>query len=177
MNLVGRLAVGALVTIAAGFFLFNMTKGSADAASQAEPAAGIQIAELTPAESIVKRQELMKQLGGHMKAVKAFLESNEGNSADVATHAQAIQTASGQIVELFPVGTSLDDNVAKTAAKPAIWEKSDDFKASADTLGVEAGKLVEVAATGDAIAIGDQFGSLGKNGCGGCHSEFRQKTE
>jgi cytochrome c556 len=155
----------------------NVSKGTADAASQSATVVGTQIAQMTPAESIAKRQELMKALGGHMKAIKAFVESNEGTAADVATHAQAIQTASGQIVELFPEGTSLDDNVAKTQAKPEIWQKMDAFKAAANTLGVEAGKLVEVAATGDATAIGEQFGSLGKHGCGGCHSEFRQKTE
>lgn len=177
MSLLGELTVGAFVAVAAGYFLSNTTKGTADAANQSVVSAGIQIATMTPAESIAKRQALMKGLGGHMKAIKAFVESNDGTAADVAARAEAIKTASDQIVELFPAGTSLQDDVAKNAAKPEIWVKMDEFKAAAGVLGEQAGKLAEVAATGDSTAVGEQFGSLGKNGCGGCHSAFRQKTE
>ena len=173
----GKLAVGAFIAVAAGYFVANISLSKAVAAGSAESVGAVQVADMSLAEAITKRQELMKQMGGHMKAIKAFLDSNEGTAADVTTHAQAIQTASGQIGELFPAGTSLNDSVAKTAAKPEIWDKMDVFKTDANALGELAGKLAEIAATGDAVAIGDQFGNLGKNGCGACHSEFRLKTE
>jgi cytochrome c556 len=173
MSLIGKLAVGTFVAVTAGYFLGSIASGAASQAASS----GVQVAEMTLAETIAKRQEAMKELGGHMKAIKAFVEENQGTAEDVKSHAEAIQAASGQIVALFPEGTSLDDGVAKTAAKPVIWEKMDMFKAAADALGAEAGKLAEVAATGDATAIGEQFGNLGKIGCGGCHQEFRQKQE
>jgi cytochrome c556 len=56
-----------------------------------------------------------------------------------------------------------------------IWEKWDDFQKAAAYLGSEAKELAEVAETGDAAKIAEHFGDVGKEGCGGCHTTFRQK--
>ena len=37
--------------------------------------------------------------------------------------------------------------------------------------------LVAAAQTGDAAAMQAAFDALGKDGCGGCHSKFRQKLD
>lgn len=137
----------------------------------------IQLAALSPAEAIAERQKLMKAQGGHAKAINEYLESGTGTAADVAGHAAALKDSAGKIVELFPAGTSIDDNVAKTAAKKEIWASFDEFKASAAKLGELAGALEEAAGTADNQKIAAAFGAMGKEGCGGCHSKFRQKTE
>jgi cytochrome c556 len=43
-------------------------------------------------------------------------------------------------------------------------------------MGELAGALQAAAATGDTQQIATAFGTLGKEGCGGCHSKFRLKT-
>lgn len=170
-----RFMIGAFVVSA--IVGFGMVPNGSDAGETAIPAATLQTAALDPATALSKRQALMKELGGHMKAINEFLEQGTGSAADVATRAAAIKTASAQIPELFPEGTSIDDNVGKTAAKADIWARFDEFKTDATRMGDEAGKLAEAAATDDRAAIGAQFAALGKDGCGGCHSVFRQKLD
>jgi cytochrome c556 len=130
------------------------------------------------AATVVKeRQEHMKELGAHMKAINEFVETGTGSAEDVADRAKQIQQAAANIPTWFPEGTSMDDGIGKTGAKPVIWSDSPGFSGAAEKMGEEAGKLASVAATGDRDAIGAQFASLGKNGCGGCHTTFRQKLD
>jgi cytochrome c556 len=135
----------------------------------------LQVVAQDPAEIIKKRQDAMKANGGDMKAINEFLEKDVGTADDVKAKAASIKEHSALIVDLFPAGTGMDDG--KTGAKKEIWEKPDEFKAAADSLGDLAGKLEVAAATGDKQEIADAFGALGKNGCGGCHQTFRQKLD
>jgi len=62
----------------------------------------------------------------------------------------------------------------KSAALPAVWEKSGEFKQAGERLQGEISKLVQVAKSGDEGAVKAQIGAIGK-ACGGCHENFRQK--
>jgi cytochrome c556 len=127
---------------------------------------------------IETRQKAMKELGGHMKAINDFVEKGQGDAGMVAEHATAIADTSKKIPELFPEGTSLaDGHGVKTAAKPEIWSDRAGFEQAAMTLGTKAEELAKAAAGGDKQVIAAAFGDLGKNGCGGCHSKFRQKQD
>lgn len=137
----------------------------------------VQLAELSPADAIAERQKLMKDNSAQAKAINDYLESGNGAAADVAAHAEAIKANAAKIVGYFVPGTSIDDNVAKTAAKKEIWDSFDEFKATAAKLGELAGALQEAAGTGDNQKIADAFNNMGKEGCGACHSKFRQKTQ
>jgi cytochrome c556 len=119
----------------------------------------------------------MKANGAAAKAINEFVESGTGTPDDVAKNAATIKGNAGKIADLFPSGSSMDDNVAKTAAKAEIWSNFDDFKAKAVKLGDLAGALEAAAATGDKQKIADAFGALGKEGCGACHSLYKQKTQ
>lgn len=130
-----------------------------------------------PAAVVKERQDTMKKLGDHMKAINAFVEAGTGSAEDVAARAAEIQQVAERIPTLFPAGTSMDDGVGKTGAKPVIWTDWTGFEAGADKLGQEAGALAAAAAGGDKAMIGTQFASMGKNGCGGCHQTFRQKLD
>lgn len=145
--------------------------------SLAAVTAPVQISAQDPAAIIKQRQDAMKEMGGHMKAINAFVESGTGSAADVAMRAGAIQEMSAKITELFPEGTSINDGVGKTGAKPEIWSDAEGFKSAAMKLGELAGGLETAADGGDSAAIGEQFAMLGKNGCGGCHQTFRQKLD
>ena len=166
------------IILVAGSAVFATLAGMGGyAVVAAGDAATVQTAQMSPADTIKKRQELMKGQGKAAKAISEFVESGTGTAEDVAKQAGDLKTSSGQIAELFPAGTSIDDNVAKTAAKQEIWDDFDAFTASADKLGELAGALEQAAAGGDKQQIADAFGVMGKEGCGGCHSKFRQKQD
>lgn len=139
-------------------------------------ASGVQVAQTSLADTIAKRQQAMKDTGANAKAINDFVESGTGSAEDVGKRAGEIKAVAAAIPDLFPAGTSLNDNVAKTAAKPEIWDNFDEFKAAAAKMGELAGALQDAAGTGDKQKIADAFGALGKDGCGGCHSKFRLKT-
>lgn len=128
---------------------------------------------------VKKRQETMKQLGGHTKAIKAFVQDGKGSASDVGRRADEIMAIARKIPALFPKGSSLDDiSDPKTGAKPEIWADWNGFAKASDTLGGKAGALKSVAlGSGDRQAIAQAFGDMGKNGCGGCHKTFRLKLE
>ena len=128
-------------------------------------------------EVVAERQEAMKSLGGHMKAIGQSLESGSPDGALIAEHASGIAAVGGKIPELFPAGRRLEEGDGKVGAKPAIWEDWPGFEEAANRLVLEANALTAVAESGDATAIQAAFKSVGENGCGGCHTKFRQKVE
>lgn len=136
-----------------------------------------QLSAQDPAAIIKERQETMKKIGGHMKAINDFVEAGNGSAEDVSARATEIAQLSEKIPGLFPSGTSLDDGVGKTGAKPIIWSDWAGFEAAAKKMGAEAGALADAASGGDRTVIGTQFAALGKTGCGGCHQTFRQKLD
>jgi cytochrome c556 len=62
----------------------------------------------------------------------------------------------------------------ETRAKAELWTNMDDFKAKAETLASEAGKLVDVARAGNLKDIKVQLGKTGAS-CKACHDEYVQK--
>jgi cytochrome c556 len=132
---------------------------------------GIVLAAPTPAEIIKTRQDNLKAMGGAMKAIGDQLKSGMPDKAVVEENAKKIDGYAGELPTWFPQGTGEEAGV-KTAAKPEIWAQPAEFKTDAENLKTEADKLVQVAATGDAAAIGAQLQTTGKQ-CGACHKVFR----
>lgn len=62
----------------------------------------------------------------------------------------------------------------KSAALPAVWAKSGEFKQAAERAASEIGKLAAVSKSGDEASVKSQIGAVGKS-CGGCHDNFREK--
>lgn len=137
----------------------------------------IPLAQDDPASVIAERRALMRGNGMHMGAINDFVEKGMGEAAAVAVHAVNIAAIARSIPALFPQGTSMDEHAGKTGAKPAIWAEWTKFQAAAKVLEDEGLKLFQVAQAGDKDAIAVQFEAVGKNGCGGCHTTFRQKLE
>lgn len=129
------------------------------------------------AKIIKERQALMKEQGRQMKAINTILENGGGDISEIAAHAKALAASAQKIPMLFPEGTGMDDDIGRTGAKAAIWEDWAKFEAAAHELQQESTKLIDVAATGDKAAAAAQFAALGKQGCGGCHTPFRQKLD
>lgn len=124
----------------------------------------------SPAETIAARQANFKKMGGAMKVIKDEL----GGGADKAKMAGAARTIAAMARAqgpMFPKGTGPGAGV-KTDALPAIWTDRATFDGHARKLVVEADKLVAVAGSGNAAAVGAQFKVVGGT-CGGCHKAFR----
>lgn len=121
----------------------------------------------------------MRQLSGAMKGVAGYAKSGQGSPASVAAEAKKIASIAGKLSGMFPKGTEMAMYGGVTGAKPEIWSKSGDFKAAADELVSLAMNLEKAAMApgADQKTIGAAFGPVGKNGCGGCHTTFRQKLK
>ena len=127
--------------------------------------------------SIDARRALMKDNIAKMKAMGAVVEAKAGDLNQMAEIAAGLQANAEKIADLFPKGTSLADMPGKTNAKPEIWVNFDDFKAAANELATESGKLADAAKSGNMDAFAAQYDVTGEKGCGGCHTKFRLKTQ
>ena len=66
-------------------------------------------------------------------------------------------------------------DLANSKAKPEIWKEQDKFKAAADKMQAEVGKLSAAAKSGDLNAIKTAFGGVGQS-CKACHDNYRNKS-
>jgi cytochrome c556 len=131
----------------------------------------------SPTEIVIKREKIMKGMGRHMGAIKAFALEGKGSAADVARRAAEIGAVAAKIPDMFPDGTEMNGaEDSKYRAKPEIWLDWENFEKSAAKLASESKALAAAAGTGDRQVIAAAFTSLGKNGCSGCHKAFRMKV-
>ena len=118
------------------------------------------------ADVIEKRQQLMKGQSADAKAIKGAVESKD--YATVEAKAKDLMGSSAKIVDVFPKGSTK----GKTKATAAIWEKWDEFGASAKNLTKAAGELAAAAKSGDAGAVEAEVKAV-SGACGNCHKPFR----
>jgi cytochrome c556 len=122
---------------------------------------------------IAKRQDAMKAQGKGMAAVKAFTEG-KGDIAAARAGGAELAKIIPAIPSLFPQKTSIADYPGKTYAKPEIWAQWDKFVAAVNGANAKAAELNAALARGDQAAVTAAFAAMGKEGCGGCHTPFRQ---
>ncbi len=115
---------------------------------------------------IEKRQKLMKSNSADAKAINNA--AKEKDYATIETKAKEIVDNAGQIVELFPKGSTK----GKTKATAAIWEKPDEFAKNAKNLGKAASDLAAAAKAKNDAEITIKVKALG-DVCGSCHDAFR----
>ena len=134
---------------------------------------GFAMAADSPADIIKTRHDHMKNdIGAPTKAIADQLKTGMPDKAIVNESAKKLASFAKQIPQWFPKGSGPESGV-KTLAKAEIWAMPAEFKAAAEKLIVESDKLVQVAATGDAAALGDQMKATG-GACQGCHKPFRE---
>jgi cytochrome c556 len=137
--------------------------------------AGFAPAAAQEAMKIVQdRQATMKQQGKAMEAIKAFVEG-KGELAPAQAAAVDLSQHIAKIPGMFPTGSGMEQFPGKSGAKPAIWTEHDKFVAAQKTAQTKADALVEATKGGDKAAIAAAFADMGKAGCGGCHTPFREK--
>ena len=129
-------------------------------------------AEKEEAKGVVAvRQNAMKAQGAHLKAIQEILTGAPELINQVPIHAQAIASIAKITPDMFPAGS----DKGKTEALPKVWSDEAGFKEAAMKASGLADKLAETARGGDRKATLAAFATLGKQGCGGCHSTYRKK--
>lgn len=128
-------------------------------------------------EAMIKYRHLfMETKGKHSQAIK-LLVKNKLSYSHIIAHADALAAMADDMLTLFPAGSMS----AKSRALPAIWKDdgtiSDEFITQAELMRAEAKKMVEIAQEGNYKKIKKQVGKLAKNGCRGCHTDFRGEED
>ncbi len=123
------------------------------------------------ATAIATRQANFKKMGGAMKALKDQLASGTIDKAKAVGAARTLAATGRAQGRLFPNGSGASSGV-KTGALPAVWSNRAQFDAALKAYVAQADKLVAVAGTGNAAAIGAQFKAVGGT-CAACHKQFR----
>jgi cytochrome c556 len=128
-------------------------------------------------DQVIKdRQSLMKQQGGDLGAVKAFLD-DKGDLAKATAGATDLTQTMKKIPDVFPPGTEGPNPEGKFAPKPEVWSDSKGFLAARDTAAGKADALLVAVKGGDKAVIQTAFADIGKNGCGGCHGKYREELK
>jgi cytochrome c556 len=144
----------------------------------AAAAAGFAVAAVAvDTDAVVKdRQATMKQQGKDLAGIKAFL-TGKGDQAAAQTGADSLTQTTRKIPSLFPPGSDKPSPDGKFQPKPAVWQDWDKFLAAQKQAVAKADALLAAVKTGDKAAIQSAFADLGKNGCGNCHTNFREKLK
>ncbi len=128
-------------------------------------------------EQIIKdRQSLMKEQGGDLGAIKAYLD-DKGDLAKATAAATDLIATMKKIPDVFPPGSKGPNPEGKFAPKAEVWSDSKGFLAARDTAQTKADALLVAVKGGDKAKIQEAFADMGKNGCGGCHGKFREEIK
>jgi cytochrome c556 len=89
-----------------------------------------------------------------------------------------VEAANNIVVLSKMIGTGFIPNsiIDGSIAKPEIWEDMDDFMDKAAALTAKAEEVAAAAASGGVAAGGVMLKDLGQT-CGGCHREYKVKTD
>ena len=120
------------------------------------------------------RHEGMEHIGKAAKTIGRELKSDAPNIKVIQDAAATIADLASKTGGWFRPGTGPD--VAKTAAKPAIWENAADVAAKDRDFQRAAQAFNAAAAGGDIATIKASFADLGKT-CKACHDKYRAEMK
>jgi cytochrome c556 len=124
-----------------------------------------------PEDAIKYRKAAYSVMGTHFARIGAVVQGRVPFDAKaVADNAAIVATLAPLPFTAFGEGTDKGD----TRAKPEIWSKADEFKASATKAAEAITALNAATRTGDLDKIKVAFGEAGKT-CKGCHDNFRKE--
>ena len=137
----------------------------------------IAVAAPAPAQDkqavLKERQATMKQQAGDLGRIKGYLDGKAGQSAALAAATDLTKTTR-KIPDLFPPGTAGPSPDGKYQPKPTVWSERAKFLDAQKTAAAKAEALLAAVKGGDKNAVRTAFIDLGKNGCGNCHTSFRE---
>jgi len=123
-----------------------------------------------PEDAIKYRKATFTVMAAHFSRLGAMANGRVPFDAKVAAeNAEIVNTLAALPWDAFGPGTDKGD----TRALPAIWTEQAKYKAAADKMVTEVGKLNAAAKTGNLDAIKTAFGAAGQS-CKACHDNFRK---
>ena len=129
------------------------------------------MAQAKPEVLVKQRKAAMTLQGKYMGPLGAMAQGKAPYDAKIVQrNAAFLETLAKMPWDGFDASTKGE----KSAALPAVWEKSAEFKQAAERLENETAKLAQVSKSGDEGAVKAQIGATAK-ACGGCHENFREK--
>ena len=135
------------------------------------------VAAASDTDQVIKdRQALMKQQGADMTAIKGFLD-DKNDQAKALAAANDLGETMKKIPDIFPPGTGGPDPEGRFTTKPEIWSDWKGFLATRDAAADKVAALATAVKGGDKAAIQTAFGTMGKEGCGACHSKYREEIK
>ncbi|HKO58452.1 MAG TPA: cytochrome c [Thermoanaerobaculia bacterium] len=123
-----------------------------------------------PEATIKYRSIVMKAMGAHMNAMSMVVKKQMSDRSRLPVDAEALRGLAGGLPLLFPKGTGPE--VARTAAKPDVWQREAEFRAAAARLERETLRLAQLARGKDVRAFDAQFEAVNA-ACNECHQQFR----
>ena len=124
-----------------------------------------------PEDAIKYRKASFTVLAAHFSRVGAMASGKVPFDAKLAAENAAIAESMGKLPwAAFGPGTDKGD----TRALPDIWTEQAQFKAGADKMQTELGKLAAAAKTGNLDAVKTAFGAAGQT-CKACHDDYRKE--
>ena len=129
----------------------------------------------TPSQTITERQAHYKTFGKSFKVIMEELRKPSPDVAAIRPAAHTIAELSPQIPTWFPAGSGPEAGI-KTAALPAIWTKTPEFKDDAAKFAAAAHNLDLAAQSGDVAKIKTAAYAAG-GACKSCHDSFRAKEQ
>lgn len=138
------------------------------------PAAAAPASKAEALKLMHERHEGMEDIGDAFKLLGREMKSDAPDLAAVRSASATVARLAPEVSGWFPPGTGPD--VGKTRAKPAIWEKPEDFAAKTRAFQAAALAFDRTAKGDDAAAIKASFGEVGKT-CKACHDPYRAEKK
>lgn len=126
------------------------------------------------AAAVKARQDFMKAQAADTKAINDYAKGM-GSKADAEKAIADLQARNGKILALFAPGTSMTDLPGVSYAKPAAFTETDKLKDVVATLKAQEDKTADAIKSGTPEAVGAAAADLGRMGCGGCHTPYRER--
>ena len=130
--------------------------------------AGKSMSKMGSGDVVADRQRVMKLQGASWADIQA--KAKAGNIEAIAVNAETLALTAQQIPVLFPEGSLTE----KSKAKPEVWQKWAEFQAAAKNLETQAEKLRDASRAKNEQLTQDLVKDFGRQGCGTCHTPFRQ---
>jgi cytochrome c556 len=130
------------------------------------------MADADPTDLIKYRKDVMSALGAHTAAASLIIRGRVDYGPQLIVHARSLALTAPLIKDVFPPDSELGD----TNAKPAVWQRPEEFKKHAMTAQEEAAAFLKAAEGGDKAEIRKKFMAMGK-ACKSCHDDFRKEKK
>jgi cytochrome c556 len=122
-------------------------------------------------DAVKYRQAAFQILSTHVSRIGAMVKAESPlDKAALESNAAIIELISRQVWHAFPAGS----DTAMSKSKSEIWKEADKFKASAENMQAEVGRLTVASKTGDLALIKSTFGALTQT-CKSCHDNYRNR--